>query len=377
MRITRVEVFPLVSQRPVLTPGVLMSPYEGWWGGDQTLIRIHTDEGVSGWGSCGIRGDLAQGSLEAFTPHLIGEEALEPERVSDKLQQVACWYGRGGVLTAFVGAVDIALWDIAGHAYKQPVGRLLGGIRRDRIKPYASQLFSFPVEPMVRRLTEARAQGFHAFKLGWAPFGRIDPATDEAMVVAARKAVGDDSDLMVDAGGSEAYWHSSLKWATEAAHMLRHYNVVWFEEALKPDDMESFKMLRQLSPVPIATGECLRRRQAFYPWIYSKAVDILQPDVTVVGGISEARRIAWLANDEGILVVLHGWNTAIGVAADLHLTAAMEQARFVEYQTHTPYVDGILAVPFKLDADGMLPVPTAPGLGVEIDMAALKRHGPK
>ena len=159
--------------------------------------------------------------------------------------------------------------------------------------------------------------------------------------------------------------------------MLAEYNVVWFEEALRPDDINNFKTLRENSPVPIATGECLRRRQTFYPWIFQHAVDILQPDVTVDGGITDTRRIAWLANDESILVVLHGWNTALGVAADLQLTAAFEQAKFVEYETHTPYTDGILSTPFKLDKDGMLAVPMTPGLGVTPDLQALKRHGPQ
>jgi len=378
VRIARVELFPLVSERPKFNKREFPIPAtQDWWGGDQTLVRIHTDDGISGWGNCGIRGDLAQGSLEALTPLLLGENALDVERVTDKLQQSACWYGRGGVLTAFVGAINIALWDILGQACNQSVSTLLGGRYRDRIRPYASQLFSYPVGPMVRRLTSAREQGFRAFKLGWADFGRIDLATDEAMVKAARKAVGDDCDLMVDAGGSQAYWHGNIKWAADAARMLHEHNVVWFEEALRPDDVEGFKQLRELSPVPIATGECLRRRQAFYPFIYNKAVDVLQPDLTVVGGISEGRRIGWLANDEGILVVLHGWNTAVGLAADLQLTAALEQAKFVEYQTGTTYIDGILASPFALDKDGMLPVPSKPGLGIEVDLALVKKHGPQ
>ena len=132
-------------------------------------------------------------------------------------------------------------------------------------------------------------------------------------------------------------------------------------------------MLRQASPVWIATGECPRKRQAFYPWILQRAVDVLQPDLTAVGGISEGRRIAWTANDHGILVVFHGWNTAVGLAADLQLSAAISQARFVEYLTPTPYIDEVLVTPFKMDDDGMLPIPDAPGLGIEVDLEAVRK----
>jgi L-alanine-DL-glutamate epimerase-like enolase superfamily enzyme len=226
---------------------------------------------------------------------------------------------------------------------------------------------------MVNELEAARDRGFRAFKLGWAPFGRIDARTDEMLVMTARQAIGDDCDLMVDAGGSDAYWPNDLKWAINTAQMLKDYNVTWFEEALYDRDLEGYKKLRQASPVWIATGECLRKRQDFYPWIFERAVDVLQPDLTAMGGISDARRLAWMANDYGILVVCHGWNTAIGLAADLQLSAALSQARWVEYMTPTPYIDQILAKPFKLDAEGYLQIPDSPGLGVEIDVAAVKK----
>ncbi|MCW3052544.1 MAG: rhmD, partial [Chthonomonadales bacterium] len=168
------------------------------------------------------------------------------------------------------------------------------------------------------------------------------------------------------------------KWAIETARMLADYGVVWFEEALPPDDLEGYKKLREHAPLPIATGEVLTRRQSFLPWITQGAVDIIQPDTTKCGGLSEARRIAWQAYDHNILLVSHGWNTAIGLAADLHLAAAMPVARYVEYITPAPYIDDLVAHRFTLDSDGMLAVPTGPGLGIEIDEDALKRmSGPQ
>ncbi len=155
--------------------------------------------------------------------------------------------------------------------------------------------------------------------------------------------------------------------------MLGDYGVVWFEEALRPDDVEGFRELRQSSPVLIASGEVLTRRQAFQPFIDARALDIIQPDVTKCGGLSEARRLGWAANDRGILLVPHGWNTGVGVAADLALVAALPVARWIEYQTGVPYIEDILAKPFKLDADGMLAIPSGPGLGVELNPDAIQR----
>jgi L-alanine-DL-glutamate epimerase-like enolase superfamily enzyme len=155
--------------------------------------------------------------------------------------------------------------------------------------------------------------------------------------------------------------------------MLADYNVGWFEEPLPPDDIEGHAELRRYSPVPIAGGEVLTRRQAFLPWIERRALDIVQPDATKCGGLTEARRIAWMCADHNVQMVSHGWNTAVGVAADLHLAAAMPVARYVEYLTPAPYIEDIVTRPFRLDAEGYLTIPTEPGLGIELNRDALKR----
>ena len=178
---------------------------------------------------------------------------------------------------------------------------------------------------------------------------------------------------MVDAGGSEQFWPHGYKWALETAQMLKDYDVVWFEEALPPDDIEGYISLRQHAPLPIACGEVLTRRQAFIPWIERRAVDIIQPDLTKVGGLSEARRIGWMAYDHNVLLVPHGWNTAVGLAADLHLVAALPVASYVEYLTPSPYIEDILHNPIKMNQDGLLEIPTAPGLGIELDYHAVER----
>ena len=217
------------------------------------------------------------------------------------------------------------------------------------------------------------ARGFRAIKLGWRPFGRVDRKTDLLLMQTARDAVGPDVELMVDAGGSEQFWPHGYKWALETAKMLAEFDVVWFEEALPPDDIDGFAKLTEHAPVPISTGEVLTRRQSFVPWIERRAVDIIQPDCTKVGGLSESRRIAWLAYDHNVTFVPHGWNTAVGLAADLHLVAALPVARYVEYLRPSPYIEEIVATPFVLDEDGMLRIPTEPGLGLDLDWDGIER----
>jgi D-galactarolactone cycloisomerase len=368
MKIREIRTIPLRGE----TPGT------GWAQGTDprenmhTLVEVHTDEGLVGLGSCFTSTALVDAAMELLRPLVIGENAIEPERVSEKLHQMTFWQGRGGAVTHAISGIDIALWDLLGKATGQPVARLLGGYYRDRIRPYGSILFDEPAK-LREMLLAAISRGFRSLKLGWNGFGRVNRAYDELLMKTARETVGPDIEIMVDAGGSEQYWPHGYKWAIETANMLKDFDVTWFEEALPPDDIEGFAMLREHSPVPIATGEVLTRRQSFLPWLGRRAVDIIQPDTTKCGGLSEARRIAWMAHDHNVQMVSHGWNTAIGLAADLHLAAAMPVARYVEYITPSPYIEDIVTTPFKLDADGMLPIPTGLGLGIELNTEVVER----
>jgi len=180
--------------------------------------------------------------------------------------------------------------------------------------------------------------------------------------------------LMVDAGGSDAFWGQGLRWALRTADMLADYQVDWFEEALDPDALDEFVALRRASRVPISGGEVLTRRQSFQPFIESRAWDIVQPDVTKVGGISEERRIGWMAQEHGLRFIPHGWNTAVGLAADLQLASAFAHTDLVEYKIGSPYIDEIVAVPWRLDEEGMLSIPTDPGLGITLELEAVGRY---
>lgn len=369
MKIRDVRLLPLVGQTP-----------EGGWSNEltpdvnlHTLVEVVTDEGVSGLGSVFTSARLVQGSLDLLRPLLIGASAIDPAATSETLHQHTFWQGRGGAVTHAISGIDIALWDILGKVTRQPVSRLLGGRRRERIKPYGSMLMEEPAR-MRDKLAAGLDRGFKAFKIGWGPFGRVDARTDEAIVAAARDAVGPGVELMVDAGGSDAFWPHGFKWAINAARMLKNYDVTWFEEALRPDDLEGYVRLTEHSPVPIAACEVLTRRQSFIEWIERRAVDYIQPDVTKVGGLTEEHRIGQYADDHSVLLVPHGWNTAVGLAADLQLVCAQNNARWVEYITPAPYVEDLVAEPLRLDADGMLTIPDRPGLGFQWNEDNIARH---
>lgn len=361
--------------------GLRFGTPEGGWANEirpddcvHTLVAVFTDEGLTGWGSVFTNDQLVRGALGILEPLYLGENPLEPERVSEKLHANTFWMGRGGSITHTISGIDIAMWDILGKVTGQPLSRLLGGRYRERVRPYASLLMDEP-SALADRLHAIRSQGFCAFKIGWGPFGRQQSVQkDEAIIKAARDAIGPDAFLMVDAGASDAFWLQDYKWGLRTADMLANYGVYWFEEPLVPDNLHDYVLLRERSPVKIAGGEVLTRRQSFTPWLQARAFDIVQPDTTKVGGISEQRRIAWTAEDNGVRFIPHGWNTALGLAADLQLASVSRSTDMVEYLTGSPFIDGLAADPWELDNEGMLAIPNKPGLGIALNMDTVEKH---
>ncbi|HVN06778.1 MAG TPA: mandelate racemase/muconate lactonizing enzyme family protein [Bryobacteraceae bacterium] len=335
------------------------------------FLEIETDNGLTGWGAGYSYGGQLAGALEWLKRFVMNENPLEFERITEKLHQTTFWLGRGGAMTHAISAVNIALWDLAGKALGVPVSVLLGGRYHEAVPAYGSVLF-VPVETLAGRIHTMRERGFRSIKLGWDPFGRQSLAEDEKLIRLARHAAGDETNLMIDAGGSYPFWPLRYKDALERAQMLANYGVYWFEEALAPDDIEGYQRLADASPVKISHGEVLTRRQSFLPYFQRRAMDIVQPDATKVGGLSEMRRIAWMAAEYGIDVVPHGWNTAVGVASDIHFVASLASRSFVEFNVGNPLVEQITGTPFRLDEHGCLPVPAVPGLGIEIDREHLR-----
>lgn len=340
-----------------------------------TLITVHTDEGVVGIGSVFSSEALVLAALEVLKPICLGDDPREPDKVSQTLHENTFWLGRGGAITHTISGIDIALWDILGHVTGLPVGVLLGGRYRETVRPYASLLIDDPTV-LADSLRSLASLGFTAFKVGWGHFGRGSAPVDELTVSAAREAVGPDALLAVDAGGSDAFWSKGFKWAVRTADMLADYDIAWFEEALRPDDIDGYIALRGASRVPIAGGEVFTRRQDFVRYLSAGAFDIIQPDTTKAGGISESRRVAWLAEAFNTRFIPHGWNTAVGLAADLHLASSLPGTDLVEYKTGSPYIDDLAIDRFGLDEHGMLAVPTGPGLGLRLDADTLARFAP-
>lgn len=338
-----------------------------------TIIAVHTDEGLVGIGSVFTSEALVRGSLDVLTPLVIGENPLEPERLTEKLHRATFWLGRGGAVTHTIGGIDIALWDVLGQVVDQPIGRLLGGRWRDRVTAYASLLTDEP-DKLRETLTAVAEKGFRAFKIGWGPFGRSNSRLDEAIVDAARDAVGPNAALMVDAGASDGLWAQDFKWARRTAEMLAGYDVKWFEEPLSPDALGDYIELRKISPVPISGGEVFTRRQSFTAWIEQRAFDIAQPDVTKVGGLSEQRRIVWMAEEHNLRVIPHGWNTAVGLASDLQFASAIPGSDMVEYLDGSPYIDELVDEPWNLGDDGMLAIPSAGGIGIALNEEAVFKY---
>src|SRR5580692_2034250 len=198
-RTHRLEKLTPMKITKIISAGLRGSTPEGGWANEikpsdciHTLVAVYTDEGVTGWGSAFTNDVLARGALGVLQPLFLGENPLEPERVSEKLHANTFWLGRGGSITHTISGIDIALWDILGKVTGQPVGRLLGGRYRERVLPYASLLMQEPA-PLEEHLHAVKAQGFRAFKIGWGPFGRRNNQLDEQIVRAAREAVGSES----------------------------------------------------------------------------------------------------------------------------------------------------------------------------------------
>ena len=376
MRITNIEGFNLSSP--------LERPF-GWSNGWISarvvgLLKIETDEGITGWGEgyVGARGDFVK---QLFGDLLIG---------ADPLNRNALWQGMfdrvyngnnaGGFGGSAISAVDIALWDIAGKAAGQSVSDLLGGRIRDKVAVYATGLYYTEGEFPTRLLDEATMYVELGFKGMKTKIGGLPIAEDVRRVAAIRGAIGDDIRLMVDA--NQAYPAST---AIRIANQLADLDITWFEEPVNAKDVDAYLQVQAAVPMPVAGGENLRTRYEFNDFFARRAYDIAQPDVVNAGGITEMRNIAMNANSCGILVNPHVWGSPVMIAASLHLASTIppcppayeprpyEQEPVMEFdRTPSGIREGITAEPFD-QQDGFITVPTAPGLGVEIDEDAVRR----
>jgi L-rhamnonate dehydratase len=347
-------------------------------GQDALIVLVHTDEGITGVGEVDSAPMAVKGVIEGPFSHnlisglkniVVGEDPFETEKIWYKMHRKNIYAGRRGVAMHAMSGIDMALWDIKGKALGLPIWKLLGGGFHKKMRAYASALFGrTPAETRERgqRFVE---KGFTAVKFGWEPLGQ-DEATDIALVREARRGVGDQTDLMIDAG--MCY---DAKTALQRVRRFAEYNIFWFEEPLMPDNLDGYRRLSEATDVRIAAGEEESDRLSYLDLMDRGRIDIVQIDLTRCGGFTEAMKIASLAADRGLLCVNHGFTTYINVAAALHFLASIPNSFIMEYvvEEETTLRDEITSQKFRA-SDGYVEVPEEPGLGVHLIDEAIARY---
>ena len=300
---------------------------------------------------------------------LLGEDPLDVERLWHKMYRSLIYFGRRGIAIHAISGLDIALWDIKGKALGKPVFELLGTPHRDRVRAYASRLMPETAAEVTDAVAELRDQGFTAVKLGWGPLGK-DPRQDVELAAAAKSAAGDGVEIMIDAGLG---YVADAKTAIEVAREYEQLDIYWLEEPFEPDEYEAYAELADTVDIRVTAGEQDATWWGFRELIDRAHVDVVQPDVTRCGGITETLRIAELARSRGIETVPHAWKSGIIKAASLHCNAVMPDGVWQEYcVADTPINTSLTRQRLPIEADGYVAVPTAPGLGVDLDEDVLE-----
>ena len=340
-----------------------------WGGGDVreiALLKITTPEGITGLGSAYAGVSQVRDALTLYQQNPVTLHRDDAE------------------MTVPMSAIDIALWDIRGKEENLPVSELLGGREHDRILAYAT--VDLPMtsaasgDAFDKTLRSVVDQGFRAVKICIDKFGHRDISNSsksnkewdlcEANLLRfARKIVGKNVQLMLDVYGSDPEWTGDFDWALKTTKVLEELEYLWIEEPLAPEAFEDFVRLTQLANVAIAGGEDFILVRDFENLSNLKAVNILQPDCTRVGGLTQMQSIRNAASQSNLSLIPHGWNTAVGLAADLQFQATVSDDKYcmVEYRPHRIITDLLKHKPFTLDNEGRITVPTGAGLGVELN----------
>jgi L-alanine-DL-glutamate epimerase-like enolase superfamily enzyme len=360
---------------------------------DDIVVEVFTDEGITGIGETDLNAWVARACIEAPGTHtmdrglrdmLIGQNPLDPRAVWDKLYVGSAMTGRRGALVNAIGAIDIALWDICGKTAGVPSYKLMGDAVRDSFQPYASLLpevetFREFVDALVKATLDAKNLGFRAAKLEVimdGPYASLGlRATDNQMtevVDAVRSAVGADFTLMVDVG----YAWDSVERAVKVVRDWERYDLFFVETPLWTDDLEGYAELARRAPMKIAAGEWLTTRYEFIDLMDRGLVGVVQPDIGRVGGLTEAQRVCTLASERGLQVVPHAWKTGISIAAAAQLAAMTPNMPFFEFLPGALAASALRRELVREElqiVDGKLPLPTRPGIGVELNLEAMER----
>lgn len=352
-------------------PAASMSAFtfHGW-----LIVEIFTDDGLIGVGNAALAPQVTGQIINLYLkPILMGADPWESEFLWQQMYRKTMAFGRKGVTMAAISAVDIALWDILGKSAKQPVYRLLGGRTKPRIPVYASRLYSSPLEQLAAEAKRYKEDGYKAMKLrfGWGPTdGATGMRRNVDLVRTVRETVGDEIDVMAD-----AYMGWTLDYAKRMLPLLESFNLRWLEEPVIPDDIHGYAELKRAARIPIAGGEHEHTIYGFRELLEARAVDYIQFDTNRVGGITQARKIAAMAEAHSIPVIPHA-----GQMHNYHIVMASLNSPMAEY---FPVVDvevGNELFWYIFDGeprakDGLIDLDAnVPGLGLTINEESLAKN---
>jgi D-galactarolactone cycloisomerase len=340
------------------------------------LIEVIADDGTSGWGECYGPADVTQAAVEKFyAPRIMGMDAQSTEAIWQHMWRSSLDFARSGIMMGAMSGIDMALWDLKGKALNLSVSQLMGGAARNTVPCYATGMYyqDLPedrlLDVLVSEAVSYSEQGFKAMKI---KVGK-NLGFDEKLIIAMRKAL---PNTILAADSNHAF---DLPEAIKIGKILEDNDYAWFEEPLSPEHPDLFRQLQDKINIPVATGECEQTRFGFKKLIEQGGVQLVQADIAYCGGISEALKIRAISSASGLNMIPHVWGTQLNLAAATHFlaTSYSEPGRseskplFLEYdRTENPLRDNLYKVNVEV-TQGEAIVPTAPGLGVEIDNDAL------
>ena len=373
MKITRLETIALRDEH----------------GRNFTVVRVHTDEGITGIGqaeSPSLVIDAIIRNTHGLQRLLEGEDPTQVQRLWQRMYDATGLYGRRGVTIAAIGAVETALWDISGKAAGRPVHELIwrsfastraSTEARTHVTPYATvDSAGETLEEVRDRVGQAASRGFRAIKIEERPgmFGNVDLATDVAVARAAREAMGDDRELMIDV---QNRWQEVGR-AVTTIRAIEQFRPFFIEAPLPADNLDGYARLADTVDTRIAVGDWgFSTRHEFREIMERGRVDVVQPSSVRAGGMHEILNIAEEAYRRGLLCIPHSWWHLVGTAAEVHLAAVAPNMPFFEFPMafpDSPVISDLLAPKLDVASDGTIEVPQRPGLGFELNEAVVQRY---
>ena len=342
---------------------------------DLVLVRVRTDTGLEGIGEADSSPEVVKAIIDAPYSHnvacglreiLLGENPLETERLWQKMHRQTMYFGRSGVTITAMSAIDMALWDLKGKHFGEPIHRLLGGRQHDRLRAYASILFGQDGKETKDIAERWVDNGYTAVKFGWEPMGQSEQV-DLDLVAGGRAGLG-DATLLVDAG---CVWDART--ALQRAQAFADFQVEWLEEPLQPDDVAGYTWLRDRSPIPIAAGEEECGRFSFRPLIDARALDVYQIDLAR-NGFTDASYLNQRIEEIGARPCNHCYTSPLTEAASLHWLSTCRDAFLFEDCVEDEPMRHELAIESIQAVDGWIEVPDRPGLGVTLNEDFVADH---